>query len=250
MEVKEKVVKENSDLIWEDLGVGNLSILQDKNGYRFTSDAVILANFVNAKENDVVVEFCVGSAVISTLIAYKENPKHIYGFEVQQSAYKKALKSVQKNNLERKITLFNHKNSDWKNFFDAKSVDVVVCNPPYQKMGHGSLSKNKEVAISKTEVETTLEEIILDAKKLLKKNGAFYICMYPERLAELLALLEKNSFGIESLFFSYASMHMNASCVFVKAINEKKQKTKVLPPLITHNDKGDYVLAIRELFKK
>ncbi len=238
-----------TDFVWEELGVGNLKILQEKNGYRFTSDAVILANFVNAKPEDIVVEFCAGSGVISTLIAYKENPRHIYGFEMQTSAYEKALKSLEENNLLKQITLFNEKNNVWKNHFKAKSVDIVVCNPPYQKKGDGSISNNKEVAISKTELETTLEEIVLDSKKILKKNGVFYVCMYPERMSELLTLLEKNNFGVESLFFSYPTFESNASCLFIKAINEKKQKTKVLPPLITHNDKGDYVSNIRNLFK-
>lgn len=243
--------KENTNnLIWEDLGVGSLKILQEKNGYRFTSDAVILANFASAKPTDIVVEFCAGSGVISTLIAHKENPKHIYAFEIQESAYKKAKESIEANNLQHKITLINEKNSLWKNTLKAKSVDVVVCNPPYQKKGDGSVSKNLEVAISKTEIETTLEEIVLNAKKLLKKHGTFYLCMFPERMPELLAVLEKHGFGIESLFLSYPNQAANASCIFVKAINEKKQKTKVLPPLYTHNDQGDYVSTIRNLFKE
>ena len=45
----------------EDLQVGGLKIIQDANEYRFTSDAVLLANSVNAKSGDVVVDFGTGS---------------------------------------------------------------------------------------------------------------------------------------------------------------------------------------------
>ena len=51
----------------EDLGCCGLVIVQDKDGYNFTSDAVLLANYFKAKSADIVVELCSGSGVISIL---------------------------------------------------------------------------------------------------------------------------------------------------------------------------------------
>jgi tRNA1(Val) A37 N6-methylase TrmN6 len=61
-------VKINSNESLEDLQCNGLFILQEKDGYRFTSDAVALANFVKVKNNGRVVDLCSGSGVIGILI--------------------------------------------------------------------------------------------------------------------------------------------------------------------------------------
>lgn len=237
-----------SELIWEDLQLGGLQILQNKKGYKFTSDAVILANFVNAKGQNVV-EFCFGSGIISTLIAHKENPNKIWGFEIQENVYNQALLSIEKNNLANIITLFNQDNKNAKEILKDEKIDVVVVNPPYKKLESGKLPFEEEIAISKAEVKTNLTEIVESAKALLSTNGKLYICLNPERLDELILVLEKNKFAVKEMFFSYPNTFSQASCVFVMAKKDAKQGMKVLPPLITHNDKGDYVAIIKELFK-
>ncbi len=239
----------SSNLVWEDLQLDGLKILQSKSGYRFTSDAVILANFVKCKKTDVMVEFCAGSGVISTLVCHKESPKHIYAFEVQKNVAMRAAETVKQNQHEHKITIVNKSNSNWKEVIAPESADILVCNPPYQKAGSGKVSENKEIAISKSELKTTLSQVILNARQVLKHGGTFYICIQPKRLVELFAELEKQGFGVNSLFSSYSSLSSLGSCAFVKAVKGKKQETKVLPPLITHNSQGDYITTVKTLFK-
>lgn len=234
----------------EDLGVGNLIILQDKNGYHFTSDAVILANFVSANKNDIVVEFCLGSGIISTLISFKENPKHIYGFEIQKNVFDLAKQSIDINGLQNKITIFNEDLKNFDKYLSKQSVDIVVCNPPYKKISDGLIPENQEIAISKTELKIDLESIILTAKNALKEGGKFYLCYEPSRLVELIYLLKQNKLEPKKMFFSHANLNKNPSCVFIECVKGGKSELKILPPLITHNDKGDYVAIIKQLYKK
>lgn len=237
------------NFIWEDLGIESLQILQDKNGYRFTSDAVILANFVSAKKTDLVCEFGTGSGIISILVAYKENPKHIYAFDIQQSVIARASQSIAKNNQENKITLACDDLSNASKILQSK-VNIVICNPPYQKNDSGLASKNEEISISKKEIKTDLEKIIESAKKILCDNGKFYLCISPERIAECVYKLKKHKLEPKKMFFSYASVLSSPSCAFFECVKNGKEDLKVLPPLITHNDKGDYVAVIKKLFKK
>lgn len=237
------------NLIWEDLGIGFLQILQDKKGYRFTSDAVILANFVSAKKSDVVCEFGTGSGVISILVAYKQNPKHIFAFDIQQSVIDRAKQSIEKNNQTDKISLICDDLANAHKVLQEK-VDIVVCNPPYQKSDSGLASKNEEVAISKQEIKTDLEKIIQNANKILCDNGKLYLCINPERVAECIFKLKKHKLEPKRMFFSYPNVLSNPSCAFFECVKNGKEDLKVLPPLITHNDKGDYVAVIKELFKK
>ena len=238
-----------TDEVWEDLQLDSLQILQNKKGYRFTSDAVILANFVSAKKSDLICEFGSGSGIISILIAHKENPKHIYAFDIQQQVVSRAQASVQKNNLQEKITFICDDLKNAKAHLSEK-MDIVVCNPPYQKFSSGLVSQNEEVAISKSEVQTDLETIIKTAVSILKENGKFYLCMEPSRLAECIYKLKKCFLEPKKMFFSQANISSKPSCVFLECVKNGKEELKVLQPLITHNDKGDYVAIIKELFKK
>lgn len=237
------------NLIWEDLGVGNLKILQNKKGYRFTSDAVILANFVCAKKTDTVCEFGTGSGIISILISYKESPQHIYAFDIQENVIARARVSVKENKQDNKITLICDDITNAHKHIKTK-VDVVVCNPPYQKSESGLISSNEEIAISKSEIKISLDKIIESADKILRDGGKFYICINPQRMAECIFKLKKQKLEPKRMFFSYASVSSNPSCVFFECVKGGREDLKILPPLITHNDKGDYVTVIRELFKK
>lgn len=63
MDVK---LKQNEKL--EDLQYNGLAIIQSGDEYRFTTDAVLLANFCRDMKGKLCVEFCAGSGVISIQI--------------------------------------------------------------------------------------------------------------------------------------------------------------------------------------
>jgi len=55
----------------EDLQCKGLKIIQNKNLYSFTSDSVVLANFISTKKKDKCVEIGGGSGVVSILLTAK-----------------------------------------------------------------------------------------------------------------------------------------------------------------------------------
>ncbi len=57
----------------EDLQYDGLRIIQSADEYRFTTDAVLLANFCGDMHGKLCVEFGAGSGVISILVARKRN---------------------------------------------------------------------------------------------------------------------------------------------------------------------------------
>ena len=60
-----------------------ISIIQSDNYYKFTQDAILLANFCNIKHSDDVLELCAGSGVIS-FYAYSLCPyNRLYFNEIQ-----------------------------------------------------------------------------------------------------------------------------------------------------------------------
>ena len=78
----------------DDLQFEGLKLVQDKDLYAFTSDSVVLANFLKIKRGETAVEIGVGSGVISILATKKTNAKSIVGFEIQKPLFMLAQKNL------------------------------------------------------------------------------------------------------------------------------------------------------------
>ena len=64
-------LKENERI--DDLGIKGLKLIQNKEGFCFGIDAVLLANFAKVmKRKDAVVDLCAGNGIISVLLSRKD----------------------------------------------------------------------------------------------------------------------------------------------------------------------------------
>ena len=91
----------------EDLQCNGLKIIQNKEQYTFTSDSVILANFISTKKEDLCAEIGTGCGVISILLSAKSQFKKISAFELQPQMARLAEKNVILNKLEEKIEIIS-----------------------------------------------------------------------------------------------------------------------------------------------
>ena len=229
----------------EDLLVNDLKIYQDKSQYTFTSDSTILAQFIDVKPNEKIIEACSGSGVISILLTAK-GANDITCFEIQKNLAFMSEQSVKINNLTDKIKIICDDFQNVTNY--VNKVDTIVCNPPYYKSGKESL--NDSIKKAKFETSMTLNDLIQTSAKILKDTGSFYICFTPDRTSELLYCLTKNKLQPKIMFFTQKDQGKNPSCVFVKAVKNGNYGIKVLPTLFTHDNDGKFILSTQELFKQ
>lgn len=233
----------------DDLQLDGLKIIQNRNKYCFTSDAAILANFVNAKNTDTVCEIGTGSGIISILVNYKCNPKKIVAFEIQKYMADMARRNLELNSIKT-IEIINSPIQECFNYVKQESFDIVVSNPPYQKVFDKSLvSNNEEEAISKHETKLTLPELVLCANKLLKFGGKFYIVYDIKRAAELIYKLKENKLEPKRMFFTSPAIDKKPILVLIEAVKGGKEGIQVLPTLITNDKDGDYIYNIQKLYK-
>ncbi|MBE9593726.1 MAG: hypothetical protein IMF19_09625, partial [Proteobacteria bacterium] len=61
-----------------------LQIIQSRQGYRFSVDALLLAEFVSIRSDDVVVDLGAGCGIISLVLAVKRKVGFIVGLELQE----------------------------------------------------------------------------------------------------------------------------------------------------------------------
>lgn len=228
----------------DDLQFEGLKIVQNKNLYSFTSDSVVLANFLKIKRNENAVEIGCGSGVISILATKKTNVKNIIGFEIQQQLFEMANKSLDLNQIKN----VNFVNDDVRNFnkyIEKGSIDVVFSNPPYKRQGSAQDNQNLSKAIARHEKYLPLHDLVKVASEMLKFGGRAYFVYDADRSAEMIFELKNAKLQPKRMFFT-ENGRGKVILFVVEAVKGGKEGVKVLPNLITNDKNGDYIEKIKQ----
>lgn len=231
------------------LNFGNKIIYQDDEWFAFSLDSVLLANFVTVKFSDKkIIDFCTGNGPVPMLLSFRTKAK-IYGIEIQKEVYELGVDSINDNKMNQQIELILGNVRNISDLFEAESFDTVTCNPPYFKYKNSSLiNENMTKTIARHEVTVTLEEIITNAKYLLKNGGSLALVHRPERMIEIIELLKKYNFEPKRMQFVYPKHDKEANILLIEATKNGKSGLKLLPPLITHTVDGTYTEEVRKMF--
>ena len=208
----------------DDLLIDDRKIIQNKNLYMFTSDSVRLANFVKIKPSDKVCELCSGSGIISILLALKQMPSLINLVEIQPELASMSERSILLNGFEEKLNVINAPLQNISKQIGQGEYSVVVCNPPFEKTPINIQNKSQQIA--RSEVTVTLSEITLEASRLLKFGGAFYMCIPSSRYVEACVQLNKNNLEVKETTFL---LNKDDSCrlALLKAVKGGKSEVKI-----------------------
>lgn len=231
------------------LNFSNYIIYQDDDYFTFTLDSVLLANFVNIKLTDKkIVDFCCGNAPVPMLLSFRTKAR-IFGVELQEEIYSMGKDSVFENCMDRQIELIH---ADVKNIgqvMESGSMDVVTCNPPYFRYkGDSLVNENKIKTIARHEMMVSLEEVIRASKYVLKSHGTLAMVHRPERMIEIINLMQKYGIEPKRLRLVYPKVGKEANILLIEGVNNGKSGLKVLNPLFVHNEDGSYVEEVRKMF--
>lgn len=231
------------------LGYENLKIYQDTDMFHFSLDSVLLPNFVTINSNvKNILDIGTGNAVIPIILSTKTTAK-ITGVEIQAKSYQLGMESIQYNHLEEQISLLNEDIKEFAKNAESDQYDVITCNPPFFKIGEEShLNDSEEKVIARHELYLTLQDVIKISRKLLKNNGVLALVHRPERLMDILTLMRENNIEPKKIQFIYPKMNKNANIILVEGTKNGKCGLKILPPLYTHKENGDYTENIQKYF--
>lgn len=229
------------------LAYNDLKIIQRKDMFNFSLDTVLLANFCTiTKDVKKIVDFGTNNAAIPLILSRRTN-KPIIGVEIQKEAVELAKKNITLNNLDDQIEIVH---SDIKEFVnDSIKVELVVCNPPFFKVDEDSnLNDNEFLTIARHEIKINLEEIIKSAAKILDNRGKFAMVHRPQRMIEILNLMQKYDIEPKRIKFVYPKYNKESHILLVEGIYKGKKGLKIEPPLYAHNDDGSYSDEVKKMF--
>ena len=209
-----------------------LKIYQADNLFKFSLDSILLAEFVDVRKNcELIVDFCSGNGAVPLILSTKYKSQ-IISFEIQKMVYKLAYNSILLNGLSEQIKIINENLNDALEYILPESVDAITCNPPYFKVNEGSyLNEDEGKRIARHEVTTDIEQIIIMSRYLLRNNASLYLVHRPERLTEIIILLNKYKFEVKKIQFVYSSFDKKAIMILIKATKNGRSGVIINKPI-------------------
>lgn len=186
----------------------NLKIYQYQEGFKFSLDSILLAEYAVIKQSDEqIIDLCTGNAVIPMILNYKYQKK-ITGIEIQEEIFDLGNNSIHENHMENDINLICDSVLNVKNYFPGNNFDVVLSNPPYFKYYESSIiNKNDLKTIARHEVCLSLSELMEQVDYLLKDNGRFYLVHVPDRMDEVIILAYQHHLVVKNMQLIYSDLN-------------------------------------------
>ena len=215
---------------------GSLRVLQQKRGYRFSVDAVLLSQFSKIRKNEKVMDLGTGCGILPLLLSQTTKAHSFVGVEIQRELAELAKKNVQLNHLQDRVSILQKDFRDLKDTYPPGSFDVVLSNPPYRKYRAGRVNPAMEKAIARHEIKGTLEDLISIASYLLPAKGRCYVIFPALRAVDLLVVLRRQRLEPKRLQFVHPRFEENAKFILSESIKESGVELKVMSPLILQSD--------------
>lgn len=233
------MIELNAEEKIEDLQCDGLQIIQSAKEYRFTTDAVLLANYCRDLTNKLCVEFGAGTGVISLLLAKKKHPKRIVAVEIQPQLADIAQRNVQLNGLQDVITVVNGDLKEAHKLVNGVA-DAVVCNPPYRKVGSGERQLSANIALCRHEISATLADVVNSAAKVLNNKGSFYLVHQADRLCEIVTLCKDNGIAVKDILPVCPTPQKQPTLVLVRGVKHGQSECVLHAPMYVCDENGNY----------
>jgi len=246
--------------------IRDIKLYQNKRGYRFSVDALILYSFVNLQRADRIADLGAGSGIIGILLAKRYTEAEITLIELQKNLAELAKRNVALNSLEKSVKVIQ---ADVKkisrqpsppqraratsyprygNILKPNSFDLVVSNPPFRRQKTGLISPTDEKAIARHEIELKLTDLIQASRSLLKTRGRFCMIYHPSRLVELIDALREKHLEPKRLRFVHSNITTEAKMALIEAIKDGKAGMKIDNPLYIYKEDGTYTDEMKALY--
>lgn len=227
------------------LGFDGIKIVQDSEGFKFSLDSVLLANFVTLnKSTKKIMDIGSGNGIIPILLSLKTDA-HIDGVEIQRECYLNSLESIKLNKMDN-ISIFNDDIKDFYKTLESDTYDVVISNPPYFMGNIHNINEMKKIA--RHSLSLDYKDVIVISKKILKNNGLLSIVHRPENLMDILMFMRSNNIEPKKIRFVYPYKGKNANILLVEGAKNGKPGLKVMDPLYVYEN-GNYTEEIKKYFE-
>ena len=216
-----------------------LSVRQPARGYRFSIDAVLLADFAAAYRARTVLDLGTGSGIVLLLLArLRPELRCGVGVEIQREMWEFARRNIEENGLAGALSCVHGDFREAQPGLSPGAFDLVVSNPPFRRLGEGRRNPDPRKEIARHEVTCTLPDVFRAAGRYLSPRGRFAMIGLPQRLPEILSCAAAAGIFPERLRFVHPYADRPANHLLFVGSRRKSPELSVLPALAVYVSKG------------
>jgi len=231
-------------------------ILQKRRGYRFSLDAVVLADFVarlrgraGAEKSTRYLDLGTGCGVILVLLAKWGTGLTGYGVEIQEALADLAGRNLRLHGLEDRFQVLCTNLKTLPARFPPASFDWITSNPPYRGLGTGRINPDPQKALARHELTASLEDICGVTAHLLGEKGRAFLVYPAGRFAGLVVHLREAGLEPKTVRPVYPKPGEKASWVLVESVRNGKEELSIERPLFVEDAHGEYTEEMNRIFR-
>ncbi|MEG1391107.1 MAG: methyltransferase [Angelakisella sp.] len=219
--------------------------------HKFGTDAFLLSRFAQVHKGEKCCDLGSGCGIIPLLwFCWEQDPLYAYAVELQEQGYRQMLTTVAENKLEEKLRPIHSDLNNLKGSIENCSLDVVTCNPPYKRNGHGVPCPDETRLTARHEVACSLDDVCTAAAKLLRYGGRLCLCQRPERLPDIMEAMRRAKLEPKRLRFVQQHPHTAPWLILIEGKKGGKPFLRVEPPLIVEKVDGGFSDEMLEIYGK
>lgn len=231
----------------DDLQRGGLRIIQRADGFRFGTDAVLLADFCAAKPGERVCDMGAGTGAIALLVAARAVGTTFDAFEIQPDMADMAARSVRLNGLETRIRVHARDLREAWRVTGCEVCDLVTTNPPYTARGAGLVNPDGGLALAR-HADCGLEEWMAACARVLKNGGRLCAVFPAPRFLQLCDAMRAGGVEPKRVRFVAARPDAAPKLALVQGKKRGRPGLHVLPTLVTHEENGAFTAQMRRIY--
>ena len=228
---------------------GKIRVMQNRRGYRFSIDAVLLAYHAAPRAQEKVLDLGTGCGIISLIMASRCAGLEIYAVEVQTELADLADTNVHQNRLQDRIVVLC---TDMKLLtlkMTSGPFDLIVSNPPYHRPGSGRINPDAQRAVARHEIKASLVDVLQTTRRMLRTAGRFVTIYTAERTTDILSQMRNENIEPKLLRMIHSNRDADAGLVLIEGLKGGRPGLKVAPPLFVYDEKGDYTAEVQQMFE-
>lgn len=227
---------------------GQIKVAQSRSGYRFSIDAVLLANHVMPEPEARILDLGTGCGIIPLILAFRHPGIDITGVDIQKELTDIASLNVRENDMENRVHIICEDLKQLKNNMVQGPFDCVVSNPPYRKAASGRMNHDKQRAVARHEIEATLSDVAEAASRMLRTSGNFFLIYPAQRLTDTLLIMRAVHLEPKRLRMVHSRTHTEAKLALIEGVKNGRPGLTVATPLVIYKNDKDYTDEVEGFF--
>lgn len=221
-------------------GRHGLKVRQPEKGYRFSLDALLLADFARLPEGAAVADLGTGCGIIPLVLAQSRADIRCVAIESNPEMAALALENARENRLDERIEVVCDDILTTRSRFPDSVFDVVLANPPFRTPRSGRISPHAGRDAARHESTAGLADFLSAAKYLVKPTGRICFVYLPSRLGELLSCARDQKLAVLRLRMVHGNEQSIAKIFLVELAKGRRGEPVIEPPLFVRDPSGSY----------